>query len=194
LLGLLAGAGLLCAHPAGADIYKYVDKYGSVHLTDKPPNKNYKRIVQHYANGPWREAATFTPGDPKKYESLIREKARAYRISEHFLKAVIRTESSFDPNAESVSGAVGLMQLMPATARRFGVYNRRDPVSNVDGGARYLNHLLNLFDDDPRLALAGYHAGEGAVIRNGNRVPPYPATHRYIEKVFSAYRKYSKTM
>lgn len=190
----IAIAALVFAPASVADIYKYIDKYGQVHLTDNPPNKKYRRIIQTRRNGPWRETATYTPGDPAKYDSLINQMAKRYELSRAFLKAVIHTESAFDPNAISVSGAVGLMQLMPATAKRYGVRNRSDPVSNVTGGARYLNDLLKLFNDDPKLALAGYHAGENAVIRNGYKVPPYPATKLYIKKVFAAYRQYRQSM
>ena len=112
--------------------------------------------------------------------------AEKYRLEPALLHAVISAESSFNPKAVSEDGAVGLMQLMPATARRFGVDNPYDPVTNIDGGARYLRHLLNRFDDI-QLALAAYNSGENAVLRYGNTIPPYPETHHYVVKVLAYY-------
>ena len=99
-------------------------------------------------------------------------------------------ESAFNPNALSRAGASGLMQLMPDTARRYGVRNIFDPVENVHGGVRYLKDLLAMFNGDMKLALAGYNAGENAVIRAGNRVPPYPETQNYVPKVIDIYHRF----
>jgi soluble lytic murein transglycosylase-like protein len=99
------------------------------------------------------------------------------------LHAVIRAESAYQPNALSHAGACGLMQLMPATAARFRVRNIWDPAENIEGGATYLRFLMDLFDNDLRLALAGYNAGENAVKRYGNQIPPYPETQNYVRKV-----------
>src|SRR5678815_1841472 len=96
-------------------------------------------------------------------------------------------ESSFKARAMSYKGARGLMQLMPPTALRFGVSNIWDPKQNIEGGARYMRFLLDLFDGDVRLALAGYNAGEGAVMKYGNRVPPYSETQEYVRRISRRY-------
>ena len=101
----------------------------------------------------------------------------------------MRQESGFNHRAVSRVGARGLMQLMPDTARRFGVRNINDPVENLDAGTRYLKFLLNLFNDNVNLALAGYNAGENAVIRYGYQVPPYRETQQYVYLINAAYRR-----
>jgi soluble lytic murein transglycosylase-like protein len=108
--------------------------------------------------------------------------ARQNQISPQLVHSVIRAESNYDPNAVSPKGALGLMQLIPATARRFGVSDVFDPADNIQGGARYLKHLLDLYKGDEALALAAYNAGEGAVSRYGG-VPPFPETQNYVARV-----------
>jgi soluble lytic murein transglycosylase-like protein len=120
---------------------------------------------------------------------IIARASRTYRVDSALIRAVIEVESNFNPNARSPAGALGLMQLMPATARRYGVRNARDPVQNIDGGTRYLRDLLDLFNGDARLALAGYNAGEGAVLRYGRRVPPFAQTQAYVPKVLARVRE-----
>jgi soluble lytic murein transglycosylase-like protein len=101
--------------------------------------------------------------------------------------AVMRQESGFNPRARSYKGATGLMQLMPATARRFGVQNIWDPAQNIEGGARYLRFLLDTFNGDVNLALAGYNAGENAVISSGFQVPRYRETQNYVKSISARY-------
>ncbi|HYQ92338.1 MAG TPA: transglycosylase SLT domain-containing protein [Candidatus Competibacteraceae bacterium] len=119
----------------------------------------------------------------------IQQVAVAYQLEPALLHAVISAESAYNPQARSPKGARGLMQLMPDTARRFGVSDPYDPTDNLQGGARYLRWLLDLFND-LRLALAAYNAGEGAVQRYGNSIPPYPETRTYVQRVLEFYRYY----
>jgi soluble lytic murein transglycosylase-like protein len=118
-----------------------------------------------------------------RFERVINAYARVYGLSPELLHAVIRTESAYNHEAVSRAGAAGLMQLMPGTAARYGVKDSFNPVENVRGGAAYLRDLLDLFGQDLRLALAGYNAGENAVIRNGRQIPPYAETQNYVRQV-----------
>ncbi|MBS1188788.1 MAG: lytic transglycosylase, catalytic [Rhodocyclaceae bacterium] len=131
-----------------------------------------------------------TPGSGKsRYGSLVDEVARGYQIDSALLHAVVSVESGYNPKAQSPAGAVGLMQLMPATAKRYGVDDALDPEQNLHGGAQYLRDLLAMFGSDVRLALAAYHAGENAVTRHQNTVPPFETTMRFVSKVLDVYAK-----
>jgi len=120
--------------------------------------------------------------EPAGIAETVDRIARQNQLSPRLVHSVIEAESNYDPNAVSPKGAQGLMQLVPATARRFGVSNAFDPADNIQGGARYLKHLLELYKGDEALALAAYNAGEGAVSRYGG-VPPFPETQSYVAKV-----------
>jgi hypothetical protein len=124
---------------------------------------------------------------PPDVARLVDAVALSYGLEPALLLAVISAESGFRSKAVSPKGAQGLMQLMPATARRLGVRDPFDPEQNVRGGARYLNELLRLFGNDVRLALAAYNAGEDAVMRHGRAIPPYPETRQYVTRVLSRY-------
>lgn len=124
-----------------------------------------------------------------QYRELVAAAARHAAVDARLVHAVIAVESGYNPQAVSRKGALGLMQLMPATARRYGVGDARDPQQNLLGGARYLRDLLTLFNDDISLALAAYNAGENAVRRHGNRIPPIAETTAYVPKVLAIYRK-----
>jgi soluble lytic murein transglycosylase-like protein len=123
-----------------------------------------------------------------RYASLVEAASRAHGVDADLVHAVIFAESAYDARAVSAAGASGLMQLMPETARRLGVRDVFDPADNIRGGVRHLKFLLDLFDGDVELAVAAYNAGENAVIRAGNRVPPYPQTRKYVPKVIGRYR------
>lgn len=123
-----------------------------------------------------------------RYRPLIEAAAQRHGLMPELLHAVIRAESAYRADAISHAGACGLMQLMPGTAERFRVAEIWDPAQNIEGGAAYLRFLLDLFDDDLRLALAGYNAGENAVKRYGHRIPPYAETERYVRKVLQFLR------
>jgi soluble lytic murein transglycosylase-like protein len=126
-----------------------------------------------------------------RYAPFIAAASRATRVNENLIEAIITAESAFDPFALSSAGALGLMQLMPDTAERFGVSNRLDPAQNILGGARYLNFLLNKFNNNLKLAVAAYNAGEGNVIKHRNRIPPFKETQKYVPKVLAYYRQYN---
>ena len=124
----------------------------------------------------------------KKYKEIITAAAKKHNVDEKLVHAVIQAESAYNPAATSYKGAVGLMQLMPDTAKRFGCDDRNDPVKNVNGGTKYLKYLITLFDSNLPLVVAAYNAGENAVIRHNNKIPPYPDTKEYVRQVLSIYK------
>lgn len=127
--------------------------------------------------------------DSDRFADLIQRVARETDLSPQLLHAVIAVESGYDVRAASDKGALGLMQLMPQTAKRFGVADPLDPAQNVAGGAAYLKFLLGRFNNDVSLALAAYNAGEGAVIKAGYRIPPYAETRAYVPRVLARLRR-----
>lgn len=132
--------------------------------------------------------------DAPSYHRLVSEVANGYQLDHALLHAVVSVESGYNPAAQSPAGAVGLMQLMPGTARRYGVKDATDPEQNLRGGAQYLRDLLRLFGSDLRLALAAYHAGEDAVMRHRNTVPPFRSTLAFVTKVLSRYQEFGGGM
>lgn len=189
---------LLMVPTAYADIYKYTDKHGRVILTDTPKNSKYVRLVKTWKG--WVPLKTGSiryqnlEKNRKKHTGTIDYMANRYRLPKSLIHAVITAESAYDSEAVSRAGAVGLMQLMPGTAKRYGVKNRRNPYENISGGAQYLRDLLVLYNNDLRLTLAAYNAGEGAVKKYNNTVPPYKETQNYVKKVIAFYNKYKKSM
>jgi soluble lytic murein transglycosylase-like protein len=186
----------LLPQQAAADIYKYVDKHGRVILTDTPKHGGYKRLVKTWKG--WQEpqnqiALKDLEKNKKKYTPTIDEYAKYLQLPSSLLHAVITAESAYDPEAVSRAGAVGLMQLMPETAKRYGVGNRRNPAENISGGSRYLRDLLAMFNNNLVLALAAYNAGEGAVKKHVNQIPPYKESRNYVNKVIGYYNQYRKT-
>ena len=132
----------------------------------------------------------FTTGNDA-HDSFIVESSRRYNIDPLLIYAQMHQESSFKLKALSHKGASGLMQLMPGTARRLGVTNIYDPKQNIDGGVKYMRMLLNMFNQDVTLALAGYNAGEGAVMKYGNNIPPYNETREYVRRITARYSSIS---
>lgn len=168
-----------------AEVYRYVDSRGHVHFSDRKLGPGYQAMGNRHP----RTLANTRAGTKERFHTLILDTAREYQLDPALVHAVITAESGYDPEAVSRAGAVGLMQLMPATARRYGVRDRRDPAENLRGGVRYLHHLLNRFQTLP-LALAAYNAGETAVVKYGHQIPPYPETQTYVRKVLNYYRSY----
>ena len=189
---------MLVFTPACADVYKYVDKNGHTHFTDEPKHKGYKRIIRTRIRRPLitlsskrgGARAKWSPSmkkNRKRYASMIQRAAKKYKVDADLLHAIIRAESAYNPNAVSHAGAVGMMQLMGPTAKRYGVVDRHDPMQNINGGANFISDLLKMFKSDLRLAVAAYNAGEGAVIKYGRKVPPYSETQNYVVKVLQYY-------
>jgi len=181
----LCAALALCAGAARADTYGFVDgDRVSVIISDTPPADS--RYLLFKKNPP----VAFTAVEPGPYSGHIVAAARETSIDPALIHAVITVESGYNPSARSSAGAVGLMQLMPETAKRYGVKNRLDPGQNIQGGARYLRDLKIMFGDNLQLVLAAYNAGEQAVVKHGMRIPPYAETVAYVPKVLQLYRNY----
>ena len=193
----LAGAlGLAVVAPtAQADVWKFVDRYGVVHLSDRPMGPGSELLVRGKKRLKNRSVSSkHALGDlqenEKLYTRLIDRVSRELSLDRNLVHAVVRVESAFDPQAVSRTGAVGLMQLMPRTAELYGVRDSRNPTQNIYAGVLHLRKLIQQFNDVV-LALAAYNAGENAVINYGYKVPPYPETQNYVRKVLVFYRQYS---
>ena len=197
-MAVTAAACILVAAPVvQADIYKYVDKHGRVTLTDRPTNSKHIQLVKTWKGWVERPKTTINfaafQKNKLKFTPTVEYAAERYNLPKSLLHAVITAESAYDPTAVSRAGAVGLMQLMPETARRYGVRDRKNPYENIHGGSRYLRDLLIMFNNDLNLALAAYNAGEGAVKKYGNKIPPYAETQNYVRKVRAYYKQYQQT-
>ena len=169
-----------------ADIYKYVDENGVAHFTNTPDNKGYKRIISERPGKSTAKPVTKSASNTSDYHHIINSKANKYNIEPSLVKAVIKTESNWNPSAISQKGAMGLMQLMPFTARDMGVSNPFNPEENIEGGTKYLRFLLDKFDGDVSLALAAYNAGPAKIEESGG-IPRIQETQKYVKKVLSIY-------
>jgi soluble lytic murein transglycosylase-like protein len=175
------------ASSAGAGVYAFVDRAGEWHLSNIPDDERYERLdAPAKAALPEERQAH----ERRPYGAVVSDAAARYGLEPALLHAVISVESGYNARAVSRRGAAGLMQLMPQTAKRFGVADVFDPADNVRGGALYLAELLRLFDNDLRLVLAAYNAGEAAVLKYGKRIPPYRETAAYVPRVLEFYRKF----
>jgi soluble lytic murein transglycosylase-like protein len=184
-----------------ADLYGYVDENGRAHISTKQLDDRYK-LFQRSVAKPDDKKATVVAVEAKLpkiadkklklYNKHIQKVAKKYRIDPALVHAVILAESQYNPDAVSRRGASGLMQLMPDTAERYKVSDVFDPKQNIRAGVQYLRDLLKLFDNNLELTIAAYNAGEGAVIKSGWRIPPYPETVAYVPKVLSYYRQYQE--
>ena len=178
--------------PARANVYVYTDADQVTHYTNTPDHGQY-RLLSDYMEAEGsrnRAGAVVTKGSAAVYAAQIERAAIEAGIDVALVHAVITAESGYNPAAVSRAGAQGLMQLMPGTARRYAVNDAFDPVQNIRGGTRYLRDLLDMFDNNVKLAVAAYNAGEHAVIRHGKKIPPYRETQAYVPKVLRLYDKY----
>ncbi len=189
LFGIAIAVGvLLQAVSARADIYAWRDASGRLVISDRPARGGHTDVS--YAVG--RNDAIRTtvraggvhPATRAAIEAIVERQAERHAINPDLVRAVIQVESAWNPRAVSSKGAIGLMQLMPATARELGVTDPFDPAQNIRGGVRYLKRLLERYDGNAELALAAYNAGPGAVDRYG-RIPPYRETQNYVRKIKS---------
>jgi len=188
---------VLMAAPALATVYTFTDASGVTHFTNVPSDPRYAGMARvPYRLSAYKSVKTssgyLTASD--RYAPLVQKAAREHSLDQALLQAMIAAESGFDPRAVSPKGAVGLMQLMPETARRYGVRDRYDPAENIQGGAKYLRDLMRKFNNDLSLTLAAYNAGEDAVIQHGNRIPPYRETLQYVPRVLTLYRQYQRNV
>ncbi len=198
----LALVGLLLAPAtAGAgDVYSYTDRDGVMHFTNVPTNGRWRRLTRqsevagvYRSSGAARRTAAAPAGNGRAdatWLEHIRQAAEKYRLPEALLRAVMAVESNFNPSAVSEKGAIGLMQLMPMTARDMYVEDVYDPGQNIEGGARYLRYLANLYGGDMVKTLAAYNAGPEAVRRANGGIPDIPETREYVRKVVALYQDY----
>ncbi|MCB1921344.1 MAG: lytic transglycosylase domain-containing protein [Candidatus Competibacteraceae bacterium] len=217
LLAGLIPLALALTGPVQADIYAFVDSNGIRHLSNVPNDPRYRLVMRTPAySKKAAQPSSYAPNTlygpnlfgsnraPKagriksfrvneknrqRFAADVNRIAAQYRLEPALMHAVISAESSYNPWAVSPKGAMGLMQLMPGTAERFGVDNAYDPVANMHGGARYLRWLLDRFNNI-HLAVAAYNAGEGAVQKYGNQIPPYQETQTYVTRVLNFYQQY----
>lgn len=183
---------------AHADIFMFTDDSGTPHFSDVPTDPRYKLFLRvgqaDVSVGASQSAPSINSRNREIYASEIKQAASLYHLDEELLHAVIAVESGYSPRIVSNKGAMGLMQLMPETAKRYNVTNSFDPSQNIDAGAQYLSNLLVQFDNNTQLALAAYNAGENNVHKYGGRIPPFPETMAYVPKVMDLYRRYRQQL
>jgi len=208
ILFALAVVSLTPCFPArsSAEIFKYVDKDGVIHFTNTPTSgqstavslpplnqANFQKFFPAYPSFQYYQSRSLYPlsslPNQAQYDPHIRMTCKAYGLDCNLVKAVIRAESGFNPQAVSPKGAMGLMQLMPGTSRDLGVLDPFDPMQNIDGGARYLKMMLDRFNNNLDFALAAYNAGPEAVQKHGG-IPPFDETQIYVKRVMDFYNRY----
>lgn len=186
---------LVWAGEGRADIYAFTDDAGVEHFSNMPADRRYALLMRTDTDKPSvaAKARSARRGiNGSLYAHEISHAASSLQLESALLHAVIAAESGYNSRAVSGKGAIGLMQLMPGTARRYGAVDPYDPAQNIRAGALYLRDLLALFDNDMRLALAAYNAGENNVIKYGNRIPPFRETTAYVPRVIAFYQEYRR--
>lgn len=178
-------SGLYLPSPTSADIYRYVDKGGTIHFTNIPTTHRYQLFK--------RQKSGIRYSSPTRYDRLIREISQKHRINPALVKAVIKAESDFNPYAVSKKGARGLMQLMPITLKELKVYDPFHPRDNINGGVRFLKRLLKRFNNDLPLTLAAYNAG-AKIVEKYEDIPPYQETQHYVRKVLNYFDHYRQEL
>lgn len=206
-MSALGAAGTFCAlgvvlctagsaHAEGTEIYRSHDASGRLTFSDRPINRTSRVFAVFDGTHLWPRSGTGPVSLPQlaarrnALDPLVQRIANTHGIHAALLKAIIEVESGFNARARSPKGAIGLMQVMPATAARYGQFDLYAPEQNIEVGARYLRDLLAMFGGDVRLAVAAYNAGENAVIRHGRRVPPYQETIKYVPMVMERYHRF----
>ena len=184
LISLVALFGASSAH---ADVYMYQDKDGVINFTNAPTHAGYRRVMRE--NSTTYGPATVAANPANGYDEVIQDASSRHSLDADLIRAVIKAESDFNSNARSNKGAMGLMQLMPDTARLLNVPDAYNPYANIDGGVRYLKMLLGRYQGDVTLSLAAYNAGSGAVDKHGG-IPPYAETREYVRRVLQFWDQY----
>ncbi|NIQ39990.1 MAG: transglycosylase SLT domain-containing protein [Proteobacteria bacterium] len=184
ILGILLAV-LIADRTPRAGIYRYVDGNGVIHFSNVPTHAEYELYIKEDGD------IQFKQYGEAEFDHLIEEAAVNYGVDPALIKAIIRTESDFNPRAISRAGAMGLMQLMPETADDLSVIDAFDPIENIDAGVRHFRELLETFENDLKLSLAAYNAGRTAVLQF-NSIPPYAETQRYVKKVLHFYGAYKQ--
>lgn len=198
VIGLLLGLCVL-SNAAHGDIYMFTDANGTPNFSNVPTDTRYVLTLKtdqpkEPTISPLRRDHGINRLQQKAYTPEINQVASLYHLDPALLHAVIATESGYQANAVSNKGAMGLMQLMPATAKRYGASDPFNPDQNIRAGAQHLSGLLQLFGNDLNLALAAYNSGAGNVVKYGDHIPPFPETAAYVPKVMGLYRKYQQTV
>lgn len=174
----------------------FIDANGVAHLSNIPDQKRFEVQVPVPAGigagpVPGGRRMSALPLELRPFHDHVKQASQDTGLDSALLHAVISVESGYNNSALSAKGARGLMQLLPTTARRYGASDLFDPAENIGAGARYLRDLMHLFNNDLELSLAAYNAGENAILRHGNKVPPYSETRRYVPLVLQRYRYFS---
>ena len=176
-------SGIVSTGRSAADVFVYKDKQGVLVFTNVPTHQGFRRVIRESSGQP--ESFSSANG----YENVIQSASERYLLDADLIRAVIKAESNFNSSARSNKGAMGLMQLMPETARLHNVIDAYDPIGNIDGGVRHLRMLLERYQGDLRLSLAAYNAGSQAVDRHGG-IPPFAETKDYVRLVLQYYDTY----
>jgi soluble lytic murein transglycosylase-like protein len=180
----LSVVALAAAGPAHAQIYSWRDAKGNLVLSNRRPAASTELASYAVPRAQGLRATRSVAAErARAYDDLIVEHSRTYNVRADLVRAVMQVESAFNPSARSPKGAMGLMQLMPATAKQYGVRNAFNPAENVRAGVAYLRELLDRYQNNEELALAAYNAGPGAVDKHGQSVPPYRETQDYVAQI-----------